>query len=38
MSNSFPPASIALNTEAIIDECVVAEMTPNSDPAVPVRI
>ena len=38
MSNSFPPASIAVNTEAIIDECEVAEMTPQSDPSVPVRI
>jgi len=37
--SSFPPASIAINTIAIVEECELAEMMPNGgDPAVPVRI
>ena len=37
-TTSFPPASIAFDTTAIIDECEIAEMLPNGgDPAVPVR-
>lgn len=36
--STFPPASIAAHTESIVDQCETAEMTPSTDPAVPVSL
>jgi hypothetical protein len=35
--STFPPASIAVHTESLVDNCELVEMTPGTDPAVPVR-